>query len=175
MRPGDMLESRSVHFLPPWRKWRAGPEHLLALRICLSASSHHPALQFRPSWPRKTLTQRNCYQKFADKCRDAEPLAAGDSGLRPAVIPEPAARSARARSFDPITKSGDAQMNPGTPKGDELCKQCGHAWNDHKLLGYGSRPTEGWMECPVPGCQCRISWSLELDVAAQNKARGMKE
>jgi hypothetical protein len=45
-------------------------------------------------------------------------------------------------------------------KADDLCKQCGHAWNDHKLLTDKDPPVEGWMECPVAGCTCRFTWSL---------------
>ncbi len=56
------------------------------------------------------------------------------------------------------------------PGEDELCKICGHLFNAHRLLGYGSPPTEGWMECPVEGCDCRRTWSLEPEVAAQVRA-----
>ena len=34
---------------------------------------------------------------------------------------------------------------------DELCRQCGHPFDAHRLLGHGHPPTEGWMECPVEG------------------------
>ena len=46
------------------------------------------------------------------------------------------------------------------PGADELCQQCGHSWNDHRLYGYGAPPTEGWMDCPVDGCQCSMTWSM---------------
>jgi hypothetical protein len=46
------------------------------------------------------------------------------------------------------------------PGEDEMCAQCGHPFNPHRLLGYGDPPTEGWMECPVEGCACRMTWSM---------------
>jgi hypothetical protein len=50
----------------------------------------------------------------------------------------------------------------GPVKGeDELCRQCGHPFNPHRLLGYGNPPTEGWTECPVEGCACRMTWSMD--------------
>lgn len=61
----------------------------------------------------------------------------------------------------------DTKKIPGE---DELCTQCGHLWNPHRLLGYGSPPTEGWMECPVEGCTCRMTWSMEASLAAQIRA-----
>ena len=57
------------------------------------------------------------------------------------------------------------------PGADELCAQCGHPFNPHRLLGYGSPPTEGWMECPVEGCTCHMTWSLQPEAAAQIKAQ----
>jgi hypothetical protein len=59
---------------------------------------------------------------------------------------------------------------PEAPGATELCVQCGHFWNPHRLLGYGNPPTEGWMECPVEGCTCRMTWSAEPKLAA-----GVKE
>jgi hypothetical protein len=60
----------------------------------------------------------------------------------------------------------------GTPRADDMCTQCGHPFNSHRLLGYGSPPTEGWMECPIQGCDCKMTWSLEPEVASQIKAKG---
>ena len=48
-----------------------------------------------------------------------------------------------------------------TPGADQICEQCGHLFNPHRLLGYGDPPTEGWMECPVEGCECRMTWSMD--------------
>ena len=60
----------------------------------------------------------------------------------------------------------------GTPRADDMCTQCGHPFNPHRLLGCGSPPTEGWMECPVEGCNCKMTWSLEPDVASRINAKG---
>jgi len=54
---------------------------------------------------------------------------------------------------------------------DGLCMQCGHPWNPHRFCGYGSPPTEGWIECPVEGCKCHGTWSLSEDVAAEIRAK----
>lgn len=48
----------------------------------------------------------------------------------------------------------------GEPGADETCKQCGHPFSPHRVLGYGQPPVEGWMECPVEGCTCNITWSM---------------
>ncbi len=55
-----------------------------------------------------------------------------------------------------------------------LCTQCGHPWDPHRFCGYGSPPTEGWIECPVEGCKCHGTWSLEEEGAAQIKAQGQR-
>jgi len=55
----------------------------------------------------------------------------------------------------------------------ESCGQCGHNWNAHRLCGYGDPPTEGWMECPVEGCECRKTWGLSPEVAARVKERAL--
>jgi hypothetical protein len=57
-------------------------------------------------------------------------------------------------------------------RNDELCSQCGHPFNSHRLLGYGSPPIEGWMECPVEGCGCQMTWSVEPALAAQMRGSG---
>lgn len=44
-----------------------------------------------------------------------------------------------------------------------MCTQCGHPFNPHRLLGYGDPPTAGWMECPVEGCPCRMTWSTATE------------
>jgi len=50
-----------------------------------------------------------------------------------------------------------------TPKADAdaaLCDLCGHLLDAHRVCGYGNPPTEGWIECPVPGCACRKTWTF---------------
>jgi len=46
------------------------------------------------------------------------------------------------------------------PEAADFCKQCGHPFAPHRVLGYGQPPTEGWMECPVEGCDCHMTWSM---------------
>jgi len=44
----------------------------------------------------------------------------------------------------------------------ESCGQCGHALGDHLLHPQVyPYPTDGWMSCPVKGCRCRNTWSVE--------------
>ena len=43
----------------------------------------------------------------------------------------------------------------------ELCDQCGHDFNAHLVKASMDTPSEGWMECPVDGCECHRTWSLE--------------
>jgi len=62
-----------------------------------------------------------------------------------------------------------SQATPGIPGEDEICSQCGHLFNPHRLLGYGDPPTEGWMECPVPGCTCRMTWSMAPSAPSESK------
>src|SRR5262245_25730164 len=59
-----------------------------------------------------------------------------------------------------VSCSGTSSMSTRSPN-VELCQQCGHPWDDHLLKGYGDPPTDGWMECPVEGCQCRMTWSVD--------------
>ena len=40
------------------------------------------------------------------------------------------------------------------------CDLCGHNFDDHLVKGYGELPLEGWMECPVSGCNCSMTWSV---------------
>ena len=58
---------------------------------------------------------------------------------------------------------------------DQLCEQCGHNWDAHLLYGYGSPPTEGWMECPVEGCGCKKTWGLSPEMTAQMKTHALKD
>ena len=52
-----------------------------------------------------------------------------------------------------------AQDLEPVPGAEEMCAHCGHPWNPHQVFGYGDPPTEGWIECPVEGCTCRMTWS----------------
>jgi len=62
-----------------------------------------------------------------------------------------------------------SQATPSIPGEDEICEQCGHLFNPHRLLGYGDPPTEGWMECPVPGCTCKMTWSFTAKATDETK------
>jgi len=50
---------------------------------------------------------------------------------------------------------------------ERSCEQCGHPLTEHLMCANGRPPTEGWIECPVPECACRSTWSLSPDDAAQ--------
>src|SRR5262245_42542291 len=42
------------------------------------------------------------------------------------------------------------------------CEKCGHAWGEHLMHPQVSPyPTDGWITCPVQGCKCRLTWSVE--------------
>jgi predicted alpha/beta hydrolase family esterase len=44
---------------------------------------------------------------------------------------------------------------------NKLCEQCGHLFDPHELKGRGKPPTKGWMTCPVEGCKCYNTWSMD--------------
>jgi hypothetical protein len=67
----------------------------------------------------------------------------------------------------------EATQSEESDRAHELCTQCGHDMSAHRLCGYGSPPSEGWMECPVEGCACKNTWSLSPEVAAQVKAHAL--
>ena len=44
----------------------------------------------------------------------------------------------------------------------EACPQCGHVWGNHLMHpAVYPYPTDGWITCPVQGCACRNTWSVE--------------
>lgn len=45
--------------------------------------------------------------------------------------------------------------------GDRMCAQCGHPSGPHLLHAELPYPTDGWMTCPVPGCECYSTWSVD--------------
>jgi hypothetical protein len=63
----------------------------------------------------------------------------------------------------------EAPGGSGGNQTPELCPACGHNYDNHRVCGYGNPPTEGWMECPVPGCKCPMTWSVPPEVAAEIK------
>jgi hypothetical protein len=42
----------------------------------------------------------------------------------------------------------------------KLCPHCGHPEGDHIMWADVPYPTDGWVTCPVPGCDCRSTWSV---------------
>jgi hypothetical protein len=68
-----------------------------------------------------------------------------------------------------VTNNETSSTNAIDPT-HKLCEQCGHNWDAHLLYGYGSPPTEGWMECPMEGCECKKTWGLSPEMTAQIKA-----
>jgi hypothetical protein len=67
-------------------------------------------------------------------------------------------------AFYPPDSSAQARVaeGGGAAASEESCTQCGHALGKHrmhpKVYPY---PTEGWMTCPVRGCRCHSTWSVE--------------
>ena len=57
-----------------------------------------------------------------------------------------------------------------TAHAQEPCLSCGHPAGAHQLQSHESPPTEGWMRCPVEGCECRTPWRLMPEAAAAVKA-----
>jgi hypothetical protein len=53
-----------------------------------------------------------------------------------------------------------------------VCTQCGHPEDDHQMHGELPYPTDGWVTCPVAGCQCYGTWRLdETSRSAMEQAR----
>lgn len=47
----------------------------------------------------------------------------------------------------------------GQRMGDS-CQQCGHPFDDHKLIARGKPITEGLVVCPVEECYCLSSFDI---------------
>ena len=56
-----------------------------------------------------------------------------------------------------------------------ICARCGHDEDPHRFCGYGEPPVEGWIECPVEGCDCSGTWSFAPDLAEQIRAMNEKK
>ena len=41
------------------------------------------------------------------------------------------------------------------------CRLCEHPWGDHVLRTPEQPPTWGWIVCPVDGCDCWFTWSVD--------------
>jgi hypothetical protein len=55
-------------------------------------------------------------------------------------------------------------------RGGELeekpCERCGHPSGKHVFHAEMPYPSEGWVTCPVPGCDCYGTWSLDPESRA---------
>ncbi len=49
----------------------------------------------------------------------------------------------------------------GSSDPTKLCSVCGHPECDHIMHAELPYPTDGWITCPVPGCDCRSTWSVD--------------
>ena len=44
----------------------------------------------------------------------------------------------------------------------QLCQQCGHVEGDHIMHpAQMPFPTDGWVTCPVPACDCYGTWTVD--------------
>ena len=42
-----------------------------------------------------------------------------------------------------------------------VCDRCGHPDGAHLFNAATEYPSEGWVTCPEPGCECYATWSLD--------------
>jgi hypothetical protein len=54
----------------------------------------------------------------------------------------------------------------GSSDASKLCTRCGHPEADHVMHADQPYPTDGWITCPVPGCECRSAWSVNEESRA---------
>jgi hypothetical protein len=53
-------------------------------------------------------------------------------------------------------------MNPSeTSQGTNICASCGHSEGAHLFNAATEYPSEGWVTCPEPDCDCYSTWSLD--------------
>lgn len=53
-----------------------------------------------------------------------------------------------------------------------VCASCGHSEGAHLFNAATEYPSEGWVTCPEPGCECYSTWSLdEVSKPAMDKIR----
>jgi hypothetical protein len=56
------------------------------------------------------------------------------------------------------------------------CTQCGHPEDAHLFNAATQYPSEGWVTCPVQGCDCYGTWSLDAkSKAAMDQFRAEHE
>jgi hypothetical protein len=49
----------------------------------------------------------------------------------------------------------------GVLEQSKLCVHCGHPEYDHLMHAELPYPTDGWITCPVAGCECYGTWSID--------------
>ena len=50
----------------------------------------------------------------------------------------------------------------GSSANAQACQQCQHSWDAHVMHpAQYPYPTDGWITCPVPGCACHGTWSVD--------------
>lgn len=52
------------------------------------------------------------------------------------------------------------------PEPCQLCAHCGHPEDDHLMHAELPYPTDGWITCPVEGCECYGTWSVDNESRA---------
>lgn len=63
-------------------------------------------------------------------------------------------------------------LSPDPPRASRPCKRCGHPEEKHLFNAATPYPSEGWVTCSVPGCDCYGTWSLDAESkAAMDKFR----
>ncbi len=48
----------------------------------------------------------------------------------------------------------------------KVCARCGHPEGDHLMHADQPYPTDGWVTCPVAGCDCYGTWSVNQESRA---------
>jgi hypothetical protein len=89
---------------------------------------------------------------------------------RPALLVAPAESPGAKEFLLELESRGFFPSPKETPRSDQVCDQCGHLYNPHRFCGYGEPPTEGWVECPVVGCECRGTWSVDPEASEKIRA-----
>ena len=50
----------------------------------------------------------------------------------------------------------------GDTESSKLCDQCNHLAGKHLMhANVMPYPTDGWITCPVAGCECYATWSVD--------------
>ena len=56
-------------------------------------------------------------------------------------------------------------LNAELDNNEKICIDCGHSFNDHRLMTFlennTEAPKEGWITCPVENCACFKTWDAK--------------